>query len=681
MSPFERELETRLGVRNLHPSWLRRHHNDNIEYAVGTILRGDLREISRGSFDWDISRSHRTELTKKTLVQVEDVINAGTDNPRSDSGLMRTLLLTITDGRQEVCAIEWVNFGRVLGVNIVPGVKMCLDKGSVVARGRVLLEPRFVKLLGGTPRNIWGEHYEKKVSEALELANFKDPNRSTFDSLVPRDQRGGGNGGKNGGNGGGGLTGLGGIADIEEENEDEEFWAEVIAAEAQTQINGQNDRGGSAAGIADAPVNAGDNRENHFAGDQQNGHSTRQTDNQLIANRDVTNAPATGRNNRGPRVDIQEVIEKEDFEESRPPLALQGPRVRASNFNEQDYNILENDAPAEDVDVIPDSRMYIDDRDDIVPETMVPETEIPETEVPGTEFPETQSVQSQTQEDPIPVPEPDHEDNHEYQDTIIPDTDIEDTPPPSPRTHAQAMNEPVDLTLDGVEEGEEPVAIPEPPILPDTEGQTERSDPLADIEDSTNKMKGLDDEPQQNMEDVVHLEVSESSADDDLIVRSVIRNKLPLMRLRDVDSRITQGEVAYYRCYSKKGVLSRLVNDELILFIELDDGTAVQRLDVSRPLRKALSPNVSTYTQVRNYSDAVINDWKGKLKRDGRNVFFITVRYVRGDPVVAKMEDLPPIVDDCDENETKRIEGFVGTFADNVEGRLNSFLSRRGPSS
>lgn len=225
-------LESRFGLRNLQDEWKRRQTGFEVDILVGPICRTDLCEITTGSLPWNILDAHSVQLNTKVLVQVEDVINIASADPRS-ADMPRNLQMTLTDGRTEFVGVELESLGSRISLRTVPGTKLVLLPTALVRRGRVLLTAKDFTFLGAPSANVWGPSYDKKIADTLVAAGLPNPKASTFDSIT-------GTSGDNATRAArGGLPDMGGIADAipssdEFNDDDEEFWTAAAAAADRT---------------------------------------------------------------------------------------------------------------------------------------------------------------------------------------------------------------------------------------------------------------------------------------------------------------------------------------------------------------------------------------------------------------------------------------------------------------
>lgn len=219
-----RELSDRFGLRNVNHDFLRQTVHFSLESIINPLSLRDLAEICSGTIPFAVADAHSVALTEHALVQIEDVINIASEDPRS-RGTPSTLLLRLSDGRQSFGAIEVLPLGGRIGVKTVPGTKVRLSKGTLIRRGRVLLTSACIEIIGrnSTACNVWGDGYDAAVSNSLNAAGLRPPGAVSFDALAQGQ--------------GSPITNLGGISNVTEtapDDDDEQeqaFWLQAIAAE------------------------------------------------------------------------------------------------------------------------------------------------------------------------------------------------------------------------------------------------------------------------------------------------------------------------------------------------------------------------------------------------------------------------------------------------------------------
>lgn len=234
-------LEDRFGLRNLKPDWVRRQTEFSADVLTGPICRTDICEITKGTLPWSIISAHSVQLDTKVLVQIEDVINIASADPRSMDA-PRVLQFSLTDGSIDFIALELEPLSSRISMRTVPGTKLVLHPSALVRRGRVMLTEKDYTFLGSPPTNIWGTSYSQKVSEALTAARLQNPNASSFDSIARSTTTAAGTAAsgnlpiQN-------LPDMGGIADAvpsanNEESDGDQFWAQAAAFADRSEAQG-----------------------------------------------------------------------------------------------------------------------------------------------------------------------------------------------------------------------------------------------------------------------------------------------------------------------------------------------------------------------------------------------------------------------------------------------------------
>lgn len=177
-------LESEYALRNLRPEWT---PTTNKQAVIGA----DLRRISRGSLTWKVQDGHNVQLGIDVFVQVEDVIDISQANPRpaftgtrvntnpntNNNRRNSTLQIVFTDGGQEFVAVTTVPF-----FGGVYGSKCVLRRHTLIRRGRVILAPNCVQMVG-TPAPPWQPDSDRMIA-AFKTCGLPLPSASTFDSIA-----------------------------------------------------------------------------------------------------------------------------------------------------------------------------------------------------------------------------------------------------------------------------------------------------------------------------------------------------------------------------------------------------------------------------------------------------------------------------------------------------------------
>ena len=87
-------------------------------------------------------------------------------SPSNTTGMNRILRLTLTDGHQDITALELVPCVQLNMKQLLPGTKICLQGNIEMANGMLLLKPSNVSLLGGKVPHLM--HKWKTSSSKLD---------------------------------------------------------------------------------------------------------------------------------------------------------------------------------------------------------------------------------------------------------------------------------------------------------------------------------------------------------------------------------------------------------------------------------------------------------------------------------------------------------------------------------
>lgn len=169
-------------------------------------LLNDLKEICPGSLPANLKVQMKTVLTGRFVLQINAVIDIGTPayqqylklqkvnmenveattNYEDKVSSHRMMKLYLTDGVQEICALEYKPM-RNLSCDITPGCKV-LIKGPVdCRRGQLLLTESSVELLGGEVQEIAiSNSLAGQLSTKLGLPMTQEPDPNTTIS-IPRN--------------------------------------------------------------------------------------------------------------------------------------------------------------------------------------------------------------------------------------------------------------------------------------------------------------------------------------------------------------------------------------------------------------------------------------------------------------------------------------------------------------
>lgn len=123
----------------------------------------------------DISKPKHWQLSKIRRANL-----AASDNTEPDKDLVsckRMLQLTLTDGVQEIDALEYMPIPSLnLSINLVPGSKVRIIAPVIVRRGKIMLEAKNIKFLGGEVEEIQVSHaIENVLARALGVPENLNP--------------------------------------------------------------------------------------------------------------------------------------------------------------------------------------------------------------------------------------------------------------------------------------------------------------------------------------------------------------------------------------------------------------------------------------------------------------------------------------------------------------------------
>lgn len=178
-SPYtQKELFTKI-----YEQWLQLDFRDidlpqippNMKNAKKFILNKNL--ILQMMSCFDISKPKYSQLQK---IKNLNALTRGFDEEKENtpSG-KRMLQLTLTDGIQEICAIEYKTVPK-LDINLTPGSKIRINAPITVRRGQILLESRNIQILGGEVEEIFVSHAAENVL-ARYLNLPENPQPATVD--------------------------------------------------------------------------------------------------------------------------------------------------------------------------------------------------------------------------------------------------------------------------------------------------------------------------------------------------------------------------------------------------------------------------------------------------------------------------------------------------------------------
>lgn len=125
----------------------------------------------------DIAKPKHWQLSK---IRNANILTNSIENDKDVTDSKRMLQVTLTDGVQEVDAIEYQPI-PTLNLNLTPGIKMRLVGPITVRRGKIMLEAQNVKVLGGEVEELLVSNATENVL-ARELGLPENPNPATINT-------------------------------------------------------------------------------------------------------------------------------------------------------------------------------------------------------------------------------------------------------------------------------------------------------------------------------------------------------------------------------------------------------------------------------------------------------------------------------------------------------------------
>ncbi|XP_028146323.1 recQ-mediated genome instability protein 1 [Diabrotica virgifera virgifera] len=132
---------------NVFEQWLLLDLRDVEIPCLPPDLASKLKYILQGKYSLQLMQV--VDISKPKYFQLQRIRNGIPKNLEQESeNSKRVLQLTLTDGVQEVIAVEYKPV-ECLNLNLSPGIKIRLMGPIEVRRGRLMLEDRHVKIIGG----------------------------------------------------------------------------------------------------------------------------------------------------------------------------------------------------------------------------------------------------------------------------------------------------------------------------------------------------------------------------------------------------------------------------------------------------------------------------------------------------------------------------------------------------
>lgn len=129
------------------------------------------------------------DISKPKYFQMQNIRNSGSKHSENESmNSQRVLMLTLTDGVQEVKATEF-KLIPALNLNLSPGVKIKLTGPITIRRGRLMLEEHNVKIIGGEVDTLLVPNATENVlAKFLNLPLNPNPIRIQESMVATTDQ-------------------------------------------------------------------------------------------------------------------------------------------------------------------------------------------------------------------------------------------------------------------------------------------------------------------------------------------------------------------------------------------------------------------------------------------------------------------------------------------------------------
>ncbi|KAK4760347.1 hypothetical protein SAY87_005240 [Trapa incisa] len=138
------------------------------------LLNMDLRSIGAKSLPEPAVLRKSTHLLGPKVLQissVKDISKSSIDDILKNSN-RRLLRLTLTDGHNEITAIEFTHIPSIPS-DVVPGTKVRLEKRAAVHAGIVCLNPQVLTVLGGVVQSLHEEWQMTKKYSALSRESLQ----------------------------------------------------------------------------------------------------------------------------------------------------------------------------------------------------------------------------------------------------------------------------------------------------------------------------------------------------------------------------------------------------------------------------------------------------------------------------------------------------------------------------
>lgn len=157
------QLVTSLTDKENTDQWLHRTFEMLLDQDISNIMNG-------GTLPYQLSLVANGIIHGKYLVQLEDVIDIASDEPRKERA-NGTLKCTFFDGQQQVYGLELTDMKHCLSVHSAPGTKFLLHD-PLVHRGIVLLTRNNCVCLGGVVVDVQKKR-DSLLTEIMQKAMYR----------------------------------------------------------------------------------------------------------------------------------------------------------------------------------------------------------------------------------------------------------------------------------------------------------------------------------------------------------------------------------------------------------------------------------------------------------------------------------------------------------------------------
>ncbi|EEF47010.1 conserved hypothetical protein [Ricinus communis] len=154
------------------------------------LLNLDLKSFGAKSLpDRDLLRNNTSHLQGPKVLQISSVrdISVSSIDGFSDSSNRRLLRFTLTDGYNEITAIEYSHIPSIPN-DVVPGTKVRLENKVPIQNGIICLNPKVITLIGGAVQSLYEEwqmkqKYLSSFHSSIRLSQEADSGPPQFEKL------------------------------------------------------------------------------------------------------------------------------------------------------------------------------------------------------------------------------------------------------------------------------------------------------------------------------------------------------------------------------------------------------------------------------------------------------------------------------------------------------------------